>query len=136
MLLCEATLIFTEKTYMHKRKLTSVTEMSKEARPKWDLLSKDMQVAVEIYKFNLRGEKVWFTKLSKSLDGIIAPSTIHKALNALTDWGVVKVQYGETDKGKAGRLLFIAGEAKNTISQVYEEYWKEREAHKQSSSGS
>jgi hypothetical protein len=101
--------------------------MSKKKKPKWKLLSHDMMVAAEVYKFNSRGKTVWFTNLVESLRGVLSGATIQKSLTALTDWGIVKVQFGETETGRAGRLLFIAGEAKNTIAQVYEEYWKGRE---------
>lgn len=107
--------------------------MSERTRSKADLLSREMKVAAEIYRFNSEGEKIWFTKLAESLRGVMAASTIQKALNALIDWGIVRVQYGETDTGRAGRLLMIAGEAEETISLVYKQYWKERRELKRSS---
>ena len=99
-------------------------------KPKARLLSKEMMVAAEIHRFNHEGEKVWFSKLAESLNGWAAPSTVHRAITTLTDWGIVKVQYGATDTGKAGRLLLIAGEAEETISLVYEQYWKGRNKNK------
>ena len=99
---------------------------SQKVKSKADLLSPEMKVAAEIFRFNSKNQKVWLTKLAESLTGELSTSTIHKALNALTDWGVVKVQYGETDRGKAGRLLFIPNESKDTIALVYEKYWKDR----------
>jgi len=99
----------------------------KKTRSKSDLLSPEMKVAAEIYSFNAKNQKVWFTKLADSLRGEVSISTIHKAINALTDWGIVRVQYGETDRGKAGRLLVIPNESKDTIALVYGKYWKDRE---------
>lgn len=90
-------------------------------------------MAAEIYRFNSENEKVWFTKLAESLKHEVAPSTIHRALDALADWGIVKVEYGETDTGRAARLLVIAGEAEETISLVYKKYWKGRRKHRKSS---
>jgi predicted transcriptional regulator len=99
--------------------------MKMDATNKADLLSKEFKVACAIFSFNKKDEKIWFTKLCGSLekDGI-AKSTVLNALKTLFDYGIVKAEYGETEKGRPGRLLFVAGEATQTIGKIWEEYWQ------------
>lgn len=89
-----------------------------------EILSKEFKIACEIHRLNKKGEKVWFTKLRDSLKDKMSPSTLMNGLRTLFDWGIVKAEYGQTDTGRAGRLLFISGESKHIIEEIYEEYWK------------
>lgn len=91
------------------------------------LLSNELKVASAIYECEQENEKVWFTKLATSMKGDIAPGTILKSLRTLIDFGIVKAQYGETEKGRAGRLLYISGESRQIIKNVYEDFWKKRQ---------
>ena len=94
---------------------------------KSDILSNELKVAAEIYRCNfVSREKIWFTKLVDLLKDEMSKTTVMKALNTLFDWGIVKAEYGETEKGRAGRLLLIATEHKDTIKKIYEAYWKDR----------
>ena len=88
-------------------------------------LSNEFKVAAEIYAFGESGELIWYTKLVKSLSGKLSKNTIAKALDTLFDWGIVKAEYGETETGRAGRLLMISNEAKSIVKDLYLEYWKE-----------
>ena len=88
-------------------------------------LSKEFKVAAQIYECNENQERIWFSKLAKLLKPCIDSATVMKSLRTLFDWGIVKAEYGPTDKNRAGRLLFIAGESKSTIKEIYENYWKE-----------
>jgi len=90
------------------------------------LLSNELKVAAEIYACEQRGERVWFTKLAQLLKGEMAPATVMKSLRTLIDFGIIKAQFGETEKGRAGRLLYISGESRKTIEHIYEEFWKNR----------
>jgi len=93
-------------------------------KSKAELLSKEFKVACAILDFNKKDEKIWFTKLCDSLENDnIGKSTVMNALRTLFDWGIVKAEYGETEKGRPGRLLIVAGEAKQTIDKIWEEYW-------------
>jgi predicted transcriptional regulator len=94
------------------------------SKPKSKILSKEFKVACEISRLNEKKEKVWFTKLKNSLKGEMTQSTVMNALRTLFDWGIVKAEYGETETGRAGRLLYVAGESKQIIKQICEEYWK------------
>jgi predicted transcriptional regulator len=89
-----------------------------------EMLSKEFKVACAILVFNKKNEKVWFTKLRSSLEGEMGQTPIMNGLRTLFDWGIVKAEYGETEKGRPGRLLYVAGESKQTIEKVCEEYWK------------
>jgi len=71
-------------------------------------LSNDLKVACEIYACKKRGEVVWYNKLVQLLKGEVSGSTITKSLHNLFDWGIIKGDYGETEKGRAGRLFFIS----------------------------
>ncbi|MBO8182724.1 MAG: hypothetical protein H0Z28_08030 [Archaeoglobus sp.] len=98
-------------------------------KPKHEILSNELKVAAEIYyQVHEKGEKVWFNKLVELLSDYMSRSTIQKALNVLFDWGIVKGEYGETEKGRAGRLLLIATEHKDTIRKIYETYWKDKDS--------
>ena len=95
-------------------------------KSKSDMLSREFKVAAQIYECNEREENVWFTKLAELLKDEMSASTVMKGLRTLFDWAIVKAQYGETDKGRAGRLLFVAGESRDTIKEIYEKFWKDR----------
>lgn len=100
--------------------------MTESKEPKVAILSKEFKVAAQIYECNIEGKKIWFTKLAELLSEDMSPPTVMKALRSLSDWGIAKAEFGETGKGRAGRLLFIAGEEKATIKEIYEKYWKNR----------
>jgi len=87
-------------------------------------LSNELKVAAEIYGCEIRGQKVWLGKLVDRLNGKISKNTISAAIDTLFDWGIIKAEYGATEKGRAGRLLMISNEAKPTIKDLYEKYWK------------
>jgi hypothetical protein len=95
-------------------------------------LSNELKVAVEIYGCEIQGQKVWLGKLGDLLDGKtnknkkISKNTISAAIDTLFDWGIIKAEYGATEKGRAGRLLMISNEAKPTIKDLYEKYWKDQ----------
>ena len=89
-------------------------------------LSNELKVATEIFGCQERGEKVWLGKLQERLNGEISKNTISAALDTLFDWGIIKAEYGETEKGRAGRLLMISNESTPLIKELYEKYWKNR----------
>jgi len=93
-----------------------------------DVLSDEFKIAAEIYGFNIKDEPIWFTKLAEVLKKkkVMSSSTVLRGLNVLSDWGIIRAQYGKTETGRAGRLLYISGEARSTIGQVYEHFWKKK----------
>jgi len=87
-------------------------------------LTKSLIVACKIYEFNIiKKDKIWFSKLVESLKHKASPHEILRDLNLLSDWGIVKSQYGETSKGRAGRLYYISSESKDFIKKIYEQYY-------------
>lgn len=86
-------------------------------------LSSDLVVACKIYEYQLESDRVEFTKLVEGLRGLVAKSTILNALDTLSDWGIVKTEFGETEAGRAGRLYYISGEAETMIKETYEKFW-------------
>lgn len=86
-------------------------------------LSSDLVVACKIYECQLESDRVEFTKLVEGLRGLVAKSTILNALDTLSDWGIVKTEFGETEAGRAGRLYYISGEAETMIKETYEKFW-------------
>jgi predicted transcriptional regulator len=88
-------------------------------------LSSEFKVACEIYKAELNGERVWFTKLAERLSGKLSKNTISNAIDTLFDWGIIRAEYGPTDTGRAGRLFEISNEHKHRIKDLYDHYWKD-----------
>ena len=87
-------------------------------------LSLDLVVACKIYEHQTtEGAGVEFMKLVRSLDGIVSKSSILNAVNTLSDWGIVKTEFGETEAGRAGRLYYVSGEAESMIRATYEQFW-------------
>jgi hypothetical protein len=93
-------------------------------KSKSELLSNEFKVAAQIYACNEAQEKVWFSNLAELMKPYMSPATVMKSLRTLFDWGIVKAEYGPTDKNRAGRLLYIAGESRSTIKEIYEKFWK------------
>jgi hypothetical protein len=87
-------------------------------------LSTEFKVACEIYRGNERKEPVWLQKLVKNLYHKIDKKDIERVINTLFDWGVIRAEYGYIEKGKKGRLYFIANEAKDVVKSLYEHYWE------------
>jgi len=87
-------------------------------------LSNEFKVAAEIYHCQVNHEVVWYGKLVERLAGVVSKNTISNAIETLFDWGIIKAEFGETETGRAGRLLMISNEAKPLIKELYEKYWK------------
>ena len=101
-------------------------KMNKE-KSKSMLLSHEFKVASQIYECNSKKESVWFSKLAILLKNHMSTGTVMKSLRRLSEWGLVTAEYGPTDTGRAGRLLFIAGESKSIIKEIYENFWVAKE---------
>jgi predicted ArsR family transcriptional regulator len=86
-------------------------------------LSSDLVVACKIYEYQKDHDRVEFAKLVEGLEGLVSKSTILNALATLSDWGIIKTEFGETEAGRAGRLYYVSGEAEAMIRETYEKYW-------------
>jgi hypothetical protein len=92
-----------------------------------DHLSDDLKVACEIWHYHTIGERVWFTKLVSSLAWCMDKKTVSDSMDTLCDWGIMYGEYGETEKGRAGRLFLIDthDDGDFRIRDLYEKYWKQ-----------
>jgi len=84
------------------------------------ILSNDFKIACEIYRYELNNEPIWFTKLTEMLYGKIDKNTISDSLDTLSDWGIVKYEYGYTNTGHCAGLLHICDGHKDRIKAIYE----------------
>lgn len=80
-------------------------------------------VACKIHEYQREGKKVDFRKLVEGLKGLVSRSAILNGLNTLSDWGIVRAEFGETEAGRAGRLYYISGEAEAMIKETYDKFW-------------
>lgn len=93
---------------------------------KRNLLSKEFKVAVVIWEITKEnGEIAWFSTMVEKLKDFMSQTTLSRVLKYLESWGMIKVQYGPTQTGHAGRLYSISNEDSDTIRMLYEKYWKE-----------
>lgn len=84
----------------------------------------EFKVAVQIYKFNMTKQPVYFNKLVDFFDGVMDGSRILNLLHFLSDWGIVEGQYGDLGNGRAGRLYYIDSGEVWRIREIYEEHVK------------
>ena len=92
-------------------------------------ISNDLRVACMIYDFKKRGiDEVEYSQLvdsfSNASSGGLSKPTILRSLNTLSQWGVVKTIFGETSRGRAGRLFSVSGESESMIREIYDEFWE------------
>jgi hypothetical protein len=86
-------------------------------------LSYELIVACCIYDLQLKNEKVWLLKIQQNLAGIVGGNRIRSAIDTLFDWGIIKAEYGETDKKRAGRLYQIQEDAVPMIAELHKRYY-------------
>jgi DNA-binding PadR family transcriptional regulator len=86
---------------------------------KSELLSKDLEVALEVYKYDkIRGEPIYLNKLVESLKERVSRGTISKALDRLFDLGILNAKWKKVNS-KWVRVFYIAGEAEEFLEDVY-----------------
>lgn len=86
-------------------------------------ISNDLIVACKIHELYERGEKADFGVLVGSLLKIMSKTTVVNSLNKLADWGIIRTDFGETSRGRSGRLYSISGESRNVIRETYDRFW-------------
>ncbi|MDD3019815.1 MAG: hypothetical protein PHX61_02390 [Alphaproteobacteria bacterium] len=86
-------------------------------------LSPELIVACCIYDLQLKNEKIWLLKIQQNLAGIVGGNRIRSAIDTLFDWGIIKAEYGETDKKRAGRLYRIQEDAVPMIAELHNKYY-------------
>ncbi len=86
---------------------------------KRELLSKDLEVALEVYIYDkIKEEPIYLNKLVESLKGRMSRGTISKALDRLFDLGILNAKWEKVDN-KWVRGFYIAGEAEEFLADVY-----------------
>jgi hypothetical protein len=92
---------------------------------RWETLSKELKVAVRIYKLNEAGEIPYFSSLAKGLeesDGL-SSTTVHNALDHLIDLGTIKADWTKVDTRWVRRFI-ISGESKDFIRKIANELYR------------
>lgn len=86
----------------------------------WSVLSNDLKICTVVYEYDrVKGEKVWFSKLVKILEGDMSRVTISKSLDKLFDLGMVDGNW-EKVEGKWTRTFTVAGESEDLIKNIYQ----------------
>ena len=85
---------------------------------KEQVFSNDFQVCLKIYEFNQKGEKIWFSKLVKEMNGTPTQSTISKSLDKLFDRGMIDGEWERVD-GYWTRTLKVTGEFTGFVRGIY-----------------
>lgn len=91
-------------------------------------VSGDLFVAMMIYHVTeVKKEPIWFSKLVELSKDYMDKITVSHSINTLCDWMIIYGEYGETEKGRAGRLWFIETHdgGVHTIKELYDKYWKQ-----------
>lgn len=86
-------------------------------------LSQELIVACCIYDLQSKNEKIWLLKIQGNLSGIVGKAKVRSAIDTLLDWSLIKAEYGETDKKRAGRLYRIPEEAVSMIAELHKRYY-------------
>ena len=89
-------------------------------------VSSELFVAMMIYHVtDIKKERVWFSKLVELVKDYMDKITVSHSINTLCDWMIIYGEYGETEKGRAGRLWFIETHdgGDYTIKELYDKYW-------------
>jgi hypothetical protein len=89
-------------------------------------LDKYLQVACEIYHYNLKKEPINYRKLVNSMSWCMSEFDVSSALDTLTDWLIIQGEYGSTGDGRACYLYTIDTHdgGDHRIEHLYEKYWK------------
>ena len=86
-------------------------------------LSQELIVACCIWDLQSKNEKIWLLKIQGNLSGIVGKAKVRSAIDTLFDWSLIKAEYGETDKKRAGRLYRIPEEAVPMIAELHKKYY-------------
>ena len=64
-------------------------------------------------------------KIQEHLSGKVGKGKVRSAIDTLFDWSLIKAEYGETDKKRAGRLYQIPEGAVPMIAELHKRYYAE-----------
>lgn len=74
-----------------------------------ELLSPEFRVALEAWRM-LNKEDISYSNLVKRLDGRVSKVTVHKAIDNLSDAGILYSSWIKNDKGRWYRALVFDGD--------------------------
>lgn len=73
-------------------------------------------VCIEIHKYNMKGETIWFQKLVENLEGSVSKGTVSKCLNYLFDKGMIDAEWEKNPETERWvRSLKVAGEFRGFV---------------------
>ena len=91
------------------------TVIPKERQP----LIIEFQIAVAVYELTrVKREKVWFNKLVEVMKGRASRQLVSKAVKHLLEWRILRVEYGETQDGRQGKLLLVHEDSIKAIRRM------------------
>ena len=92
------------------------------------MMSKDLQLACEIYHFELIGHPASFSTLVQSLTWTMTKMDVSHALDTCMDWMLAYRESGDLGElmpGRAGFVWLADEDAKYKLKPLYERYWKD-----------
>ena len=109
--------------FTHNNKITTLISFCRIYTTMKTLLSQELIVACCIYDLQSKNEKIWLLKIQEHLSGKVGKGKVRSAIDTLFDWSLIKAEYGETDKKRAGRLYRIPEEAVSMIAELHKKYY-------------
>ncbi len=91
---------------------------------RWNMLSKELKVAIEIHRLNDIGDVPYFSNLARDLeDKGMTKTTVHNAVDNLIDLGTIKADWDKVGSNWV-RKFTIAGENREFIRKLAIELYK------------
>ena len=109
--------------FTHNNKITTLISFCRIYTLMKTPLSQELIVACCIYDLQSKNEKIWLLKIQEHLSGKVGKAKVRSAIDTLFDWSLIKAEYGETDKKRAGRLYRIPEEAVPMIAELHKKYY-------------
>lgn len=93
-------------------------------KQKWEMLSRELKVAVAIQTLDNSGEIPYFTSIVLYLFKFndMRKTTIHNALDHLIDQGTIDAEWSNVDN-KWARRFFVTGESREFIYKLMDELY-------------
>ena len=82
-------------------------------------LCREFKVLAKMHELESKGEKIWFSKLVKLLDGVVSKSDVSYSQDRMYDCGMIDMKYENVD-GLWTYCWFIEDEVKSFAKQIFE----------------
>lgn len=83
-------------------------------------LSDDFLVCVAIHEHHIKNEKVWFGKLAEEMDGVLNRVAVSRALDRLSDRGMIEGRWDEIDRGRWAFTFNIDEDFEGFVESLYD----------------